>query len=178
VSNSADLIDAVQQEVARQLAELPRQPIARAALSHSRYILTKDLNEAVAVTNAYAPEHLIVQTAHDEQLIDQFNSAASIFVGQWTPESAGDYASGTNHVLPTYGYSKTVSSLSLTDFYRRYTVQQLSAAGMRNIGPAIVTLAEAESLEAHANAVRLRLAALSNNITNDNNTGGDKACLS
>ncbi|MDX1536588.1 histidinol dehydrogenase [Arsukibacterium sp.] len=177
VSDSAVLIDAVQQEVARQLAELPRQAIAAAALSHSRYILTADLEQAVAVTNAYAPEHLIVQTAIDAELIDQFSSAASIFVGQWTPESAGDYASGTNHVLPTYGYSKTVSSLSLTDFYRRYTVQTLSATGMRNIGPAIVTLAEAESLQAHANAVRLRLAALANltadNQTTDNNNSQD-----
>ncbi|GAB58085.1 histidinol dehydrogenase [Rheinheimera nanhaiensis] len=160
VSDSSNLIDAVQAEVNRQLALLPRKDIAAAALSHSRYILTADLAQAVAVTNAYAPEHLIVQTACDDELVEQFNSAASIFVGKWTPESAGDYASGTNHVLPTYGYSKTVSSLSLADFYRRFTVQKLSAQGMRNIGPAIVTLAQAESLDAHANAVRLRLAEL------------------
>tara|TARA_R110002126_G_scaffold43475_12_gene124566 strand:+ start:3529 stop:4845 length:1317 start_codon:yes stop_codon:yes gene_type:complete len=162
VSDSIALIDAVQVEVASQLAQLPRKDIAAAALSHSRYILTADLAQAVEVTNAYAPEHLIVQTAIDDELSEQFNSAASIFVGKWTPESAGDYASGTNHVLPTYGYSKTVSSLSLTDFYRRFTVQKLTAQGMRNIGPAIVTLAEAESLDAHANAVRLRLAELNN----------------
>lgn len=160
VSDSSDLIAAVQVEVASQLSQLPRKDIAEAALSHSRYILTADLAQAVAVTNAYAPEHLIVQTACDDELVAQFNSAASIFVGKWTPESAGDYASGTNHVLPTYGYSKTVSSLSLADFYRRFTVQKLSAQGMRNIGPAIVTLAQAESLDAHANAVRLRLAEL------------------
>ncbi|MBU1309143.1 MAG: histidinol dehydrogenase [Gammaproteobacteria bacterium] len=160
VSDSSGLIAAVQAEVASQLSQLPRKDIAEAALSHSRYILTADLAQAVAVTNAYAPEHLIVQTASDDELVSQFNSAASIFVGKWTPESAGDYASGTNHVLPTYGYSKTVSSLSLTDFYRRFTVQKLSEQGMRNIGPAIVTLAEAESLDAHANAVRLRLAEL------------------
>lgn len=160
VSDSSGLIAAVQAEVASQLSQLPRKDIAQAALSHSRYILTADLAQAVTVTNAYAPEHLIVQTAFDDELIEQFNSAASIFVGKWTPESAGDYASGTNHVLPTYGYSKTVSSLSLADFYRRFTVQKLSAQGMRNIGPAIVTLAEAESLDAHANAVRLRLAEL------------------
>lgn len=160
VSDSSNLIAAVQTEVASQLAQLPRKDIAEAALSHSRYILTADLAQAVAVTNAYAPEHLIVQTACDDELVSQFNSAASIFVGKWTPESAGDYASGTNHVLPTYGYSKTVSSLSLADFYRRFTVQKLSAQGMRNIGPAIVTLAQAESLDAHANAVRLRLAEL------------------
>jgi histidinol dehydrogenase len=162
VSDSAALIDAVKTEVATQLQLLPRKDIASAALSHSRYILTENLAQAVAVTNAYAPEHLIVQTCCDDELTEQFSSAASIFVGQWTPESAGDYASGTNHVLPTYGYSKTVSSLSLSDFYRRYTVQTLSAAGIRNIGPAIITLAEAESLDAHANAVRLRIAALNN----------------
>ena len=160
VSDSAQLISSVQTEVAAQLALLPRKEIASAALNHCRYILTSNLTEAVAVTNRYAPEHLIVQTASDEDLVEQFNSAASIFVGPWTPESAGDYASGTNHVLPTYGYSKTVSSLSLTDFYRRYTVQRLSAQGMRNIGPAIEVLAAAEGLQAHANAVSLRLAAL------------------
>lgn len=147
-------------QLSAQLAALPRKEIAAKALAHSRAILTPDQATAIAVTNAYAPEHLIVQTANAEVLTAQFTSAASIFVGQWTPESAGDYASGTNHVLPTYGYSRTVSSLSLSDFFRRYTVQRLSATGMRNIGPAIVTLAEAESLEAHANAVRLRLAAL------------------
>ncbi|WP_348686235.1 histidinol dehydrogenase [Rheinheimera aquimaris] len=160
VSDSSGLIAAVQAEVASQLSQLPRKDIAQAALSHSRYILTADLAQAVTVTNAYAPEHLIVQTAFDDELVAQFNSAASIFVGKWTPESAGDYASGTNHVLPTYGYSKTVSSLSLADFYRRFTVQKLSEQGIRNIGPAIVTLAEAESLDAHANAVRLRLVEL------------------
>ncbi|SNY46193.1 histidinol dehydrogenase [Arsukibacterium tuosuense] len=173
VSDSAELITMVQAEVAKQLAELPRKAIAEAALSYSRYILTADLKQAVEVTNAYAPEHLIVQTAVDDELVEQFTSAASIFVGQWTPESAGDYASGTNHVLPTYGYSKTVSSLSLTDFYRRYTVQKLSATGMRNIGPAIVTLAEAESLTAHANAVRLRLATLNGSTANNNSPGGE-----
>ncbi|GHG63717.1 histidinol dehydrogenase [Alishewanella longhuensis] len=160
VSDSSTLLDNVEIQLAAQLAALPRKEIAAQALAHSRAILTADLATAVAVTNAYAPEHLIVQTRDASALTEQFDSAASIFVGAWTPESAGDYASGTNHVLPTYGYSRTVSSLSLTDFYRRFTVQQLSAQGMRNIGPAIVTLAEAESLEAHANAVRLRLAAL------------------
>jgi len=160
VSDSAKLIDAVQTAVAQQLATLPRKDIAAAALSHSRYILTADLTQAIAVTNAYAPEHLIVQTSCDDALVEQFTSAASIFVGKWTPESAGDYASGTNHVLPTYGYSKTVSSLSLTDFYRRYTVQKVSPQGMRTIGPAIEILANAEGLQAHANAVTLRLAAI------------------
>jgi len=166
ISDSSTLLDNVEIQLAAQLAALPRGAIAAKALSHSRAILTADLATAVAVTNAYAPEHLIVQTRSAQELTEQFDSAASIFVGEWTPESAGDYASGTNHVLPTYGYSRTVSSLSLTDFYRRFTVQQLSATGMRNIGPAIVTLAEAESLEAHANAVRLRLAALEQSVKN------------
>ena len=160
VSDSAELIQQVQVELALQVSTLPRQAIAKAALQHSRYILTADIQQAVAVTNAYAPEHLIIQTNNAEQLALQFTSAASIFVGAWTPESAGDYASGTNHVLPTYGYSKTLSSLSLVDFYRRYTVQQLTKTGLRNIGPAIVTLAQAEGLDAHAAAVSKRLAVL------------------
>lgn len=168
VSDSQSLIDQVELQLSAQLAALPRKEIAAKALAHSRAILTPDQATAIAVTNAYAPEHLIVQTANAEVLTAQFTSAASIFVGQWTPESAGDYASGTNHVLPTYGYSRTVSSLSLSDFFRRYTVQRLSATGMRNIGPAIVTLAEAESLEAHANAVRLRLAALESAVQEQN----------
>jgi histidinol dehydrogenase len=160
VSDSLALIQQVQADIAKQLSTLARQAIAQAALQHSRYILTTDLQQAVTVTNTYAPEHLIIQTSNAEQLAEQFTSAASIFVGAWTPESAGDYASGTNHVLPTYGYSKTLSSLSLIDFYRRYTVQQLTKAGLNNIGPAIVTLAQAEGLDAHAAAVSIRLAAL------------------
>lgn len=162
VSDSLELLTTAQQQVQQQLLQLPRRDIAAQALQHSRYILTATQDDAVSVTNAYAPEHLIVQTANAEQLAERFTSAGSIFIGQWTPESAGDYASGTNHVLPTYGYSRTVSSLSLADFYRRYTVQQLTADGLRNIGPAIVTLAEAEGLAAHARAVSLRLDVLEN----------------
>lgn len=160
ISTSEALLQQVQQQLAKQLSALPRREIAGAALQHSRMILTDNLDDAVAATNAYAPEHLIVQTRCDASLVEKFNSAGSIFVGKWTPESAGDYASGTNHVLPTYGYSKTVSSLSLQDFYRRFTVQTLSAEGMRNIGPSIEILASAEGLQAHANAVSLRLAAI------------------
>lgn len=160
VTDSQTLLDNTEQQLALQLAELPRRDIAAQALQHSRAILTSNLDSSVAVANAYAPEHLIVQTDNAEALTERFNSAASIFVGVYTPESAGDYASGTNHVLPTYGYSKAVSSLSLTDFFRRYTVQHLSAAGIQALGPTIITLAEAESLAAHANAVRLRLLAL------------------
>jgi len=162
VSNSETLLKSTIEALNDQLLKLPRAIIAKKAIDHSRFILTPDLDSAALVSNLYAPEHLIIQTAEDDQLLGKLTNAASIFVGAWTPESAGDYASGTNHVLPTYGYSRTHSSLGLLDFYRRYTVQTLSAEGMQNIGPAIVTLATAEGLAAHATAVSLRLAALGN----------------
>ncbi|MCT6701451.1 histidinol dehydrogenase [Rheinheimera sp. 4Y26] len=162
VSNSEILLSRTLEQLNVQLAALPRADIARQALGNSRFILTTDLDSAALVSNLYAPEHLIIQTDQDDKLLGKLTNAASIFVGAWTPESAGDYASGTNHVLPTYGYSRTHSSLGLLDFYRRYTVQTLTAQGMQNIGPAIVTLANAEGLAAHANAVSLRLAALTN----------------
>jgi histidinol dehydrogenase len=166
VSNSETLLNNTIEALNEQLLKLPRAIIAKKAIDHSRFILTPDLATAALVSNLYAPEHLIIQTAQDDQLLGKLTNAASIFVGAWTPESAGDYASGTNHVLPTYGYSRTHSSLGLLDFYRRYTVQTLSAQGMQNIGPAIVTLATAEGLAAHANAVSLRLAALGSNAAN------------
>lgn len=162
VSNSETLLNNTIKALNDQLLKLPRAIIAKKAIDHSRFILTPDLDSAALVSNLYAPEHLIIQTAADDKLLGKLTNAASIFVGAWTPESAGDYASGTNHVLPTYGYSRTHSSLGLLDFYRRYTVQTLTAQGMQNIGPAIVTLATAEGLAAHANAVSLRLAALGN----------------
>jgi len=160
VSNSQMLLDKTVQAMNEQIMKLPRAIIAKKAIDHSRFILTPDLETAALVSNAYAPEHLIIQTNDDQQLLPKLTNASSIFVGPWTPESAGDYASGTNHVLPTYGYSRTHSSLSLLDFYRRYTVQTISSEGMRNIGPAIVTLATAEGLTAHANAAKVRLSAL------------------
>lgn len=160
VSPSEALLVNTISELKRQTALLPRAEIAKKALSNSRLILTPDLATAAQVSNQYAPEHLIIQTADDQALLGKLTNAASIFVGPYTPESAGDYASGTNHVLPTYGYSRNHSSLSLADFYRRYTVQTLTAAGMRDLGPTIVKLAKAEGLDAHANAVSFRLAEL------------------
>jgi histidinol dehydrogenase len=160
VSDSEDLMAKTISAMEYQLLKLPRAFIAKKALKHCRFILTRDLDMAVQVSNRYAPEHLIIQTRQDARLLKTLNNAASIFVGPWTPESAGDYASGTNHVLPTYGFSRTYSSLSLLDFYRRYTVQTLSEQGLRAIGPAIVTLAQAEGLGAHAEAVNVRLKAL------------------
>lgn len=160
VSPSEKLLRSVEHELEAQLLVLPRAIIAKKALDHSRFIQVDDLEMAAAVSNLYAPEHLIIQTNQDEKLLPLLKNAASIFVGAWTPESAGDYASGTNHVLPTYGYSRNHSSLSLLDFYRRYTVQKVTAKGLQGIGPAIVTLANAEGLAAHANAVKLRLKTL------------------
>ncbi|MBU3003196.1 histidinol dehydrogenase [Paraglaciecola arctica] len=157
VSNSSDLIQAVQQQVALQLNTLSRKAIAEQAVKHSRYILTENLEQAFEVSNAYAPEHLIVQIENARDSLDKLTNAGSIFVGQWSPESAGDYASGTNHVLPTYGYARNYSSLGLADFMRRYTVQELSYQGLQNIGNAIMDLADAEGLDAHRQAVKLRL---------------------
>lgn len=157
ISNSSDLIEAVKQQVTLQLATLSRREIAEQAVKHSRYILTDNLDQAFEVSNAYAPEHLIIQIENARNSLDKLTNAGSIFVGQWSPESAGDYASGTNHVLPTYGYARNYSSLGLADFMRRYTVQELSYQGLQNIGNAIMDLADAEGLDAHKQAVALRL---------------------
>lgn len=162
VATCANVIKQTQQAIAEQLNALPRADIAKQSIENSRFILAQDLPEAISITNRYAPEHLILQYEDVEKTSGEYTSAGSIFVGQWTPESVGDYASGTNHVLPTYGYSRVVSSLSLLDFYRRYTVQQLSASGLQQLGQTVMTLADAEGLEAHKNAVSIRLAALAN----------------
>ncbi|QFI55075.1 histidinol dehydrogenase [Aeromonas simiae] len=160
VTDSPALADGVQDELARQLAALDRRDIATAALGGSLVLLCRDLDEACAISNAYAPEHLIVQTRAPRALLDKLENAGSIFLGPWTPESVGDYASGTNHTLPTYGYARTCSSLGLADYQRRYTVQELSAEGLKGLGPVVERIAEAEGLGAHKNAVTLRLAVL------------------
>lgn len=157
VSDSKALIEAVKQQVTEQLATLSRKDIAEKAVEHSRYILTDSLEQAFEVSNSYAPEHLIVQIENARDSLGKLTNAGSIFVGKWSPESAGDYASGTNHVLPTYGYARNYSSLGLADFMRRFTVQELSHQGLQNIGNAIMDLADAEGLDAHRQAVALRL---------------------
>nr|WP_189773584.1 histidinol dehydrogenase [Thalassotalea marina] len=157
LSDSASLIDEVNRELKEQVTTLSRKDIAVAALANSRLILTDSIEQACAISNHYAPEHLIVQTDNAEQLLTQLRNAGSIFLGAYTPESAGDYASGTNHVLPTYGYSKVVSSLSLADFSRRFTVQQISQQGLANIADCIKELTDAEGLDAHKRAVTIRL---------------------
>lgn len=157
LSPSPSLLQAVRTALLNQLADLPRADIARQALHASRLIQTRDIAEAIAVSELYAPEHLSLQLAEPTQWLPQLTRAGSIFVGHYTPESGGDYATGTNHVLPTYGFARNYNSLGLVDFYRRYTVQQVSAQGLAALGETITTLAEEEQLQAHARAVTLRL---------------------
>ena len=150
----AAMAQAVADATARQLEALPRAQTAR------RIIVARDLAQCVAISNQYGPEHLIIQTRNARDLVDDITSAGSVFLGDWSPESAGDYASGTNHVLPTYGYTATSSSLGLADFQKRMTVQELTPAGFSALAETIETLAAAEQLTAHKNAVTLRVAAL------------------
>jgi len=147
----------VSQQVTEQLASLPRKEIAAQAVEHSRIFVTKDLNEAIAISNSYAPEHLIIQTEQPRDVLSSIYAAGSVFLGKWSPESAGDYASGTNHVLPTYGMCNSYSSLSLADFTRRFTVQELSFDGLNTLAASICPIAIAEGLDAHARAVTIRL---------------------
>jgi len=157
LTNSEKLIARVADELETQVALLSRREIAEQALKQSRLILTNDMAQAVEVSNRYGPEHLIIQTENAQELLSDLRNAGSIFVGAYTPESAGDYASGTNHVLPTYGYSKVISSLSLADFSRRYTVQEISKTGLTNLSECIIELTDAEGLDAHQRAVTIRL---------------------
>lgn len=160
LSPSPALLDAVEVEVAEQCAALPRAGIAEQALSQSRLIAVSSLAQAVEVSNRYAPEHLILQVTEPRALLDGIESAGSVFLGAWTPESVGDYCSGSNHVLPTYGYARSYSGVSVASFQKQITVQEVSPEGLRAIGPCTATLAAAEQLEAHRRAVTMRLAAL------------------
>ena len=160
VTPSRQLAAKVARETAAQLAALPRADTARQALAHSRIIIADTLAQCVAISNAYAPEHLIVQTAEPRALLPDLDNAGSIFLGAYSPESMGDYASGTNHVLPTYGHTKTHSSLGLTDFSKRMTVQELSPQGFAALAETVELMATAEQLDAHKNAVSVRLATL------------------
>jgi len=160
ITTSRRLAAAVAAEVDAQKAKLSRRDTVEAALAHSSIIVVDDLDAAVAISNDYAPEHLILQVEQPRRLLDGVEAAGSVFLGPWSPESVGDYCSGTNHVLPTYGYARRSSSLGVGDFLRSMTVQELSADGLRNIGPVAETLAELEGLDAHARAVGTRLEAL------------------
>jgi histidinol dehydrogenase len=160
LSPSSSLLDKVSVEVERQCAALPRGAIAEQALVQSRLIEVESLKQAMEVSNRYAPEHLILQTAAARDLLELVESAGSVFVGAWTPESLGDYCSGSNHVLPTYGYARSYSGVSVASYQKQITVQEADPNGLRAIGPCAATLAAAEQLEAHRRAVTLRLTAL------------------
>ena len=160
--NSERIIEKTQQALTEQLAKLSRKDTAEQALANSSLILVDSVEQAFAVSAQYGPEHLILQLADAQPYLNLVKNAGSVFVGDYTPESAGDYASGTNHVLPTYGYSATYSSLNLLDFFRTYTVQTISKNGLRELSKAILPLAAAEGLDAHANAVSIRLEAMNN----------------
>lgn len=157
ITTDEALLDKVQVEVEKQLAVLPRKEIASKALDNSKFILVRDLDEAVDITNAYAPEHLILAIRNCNDIADRISHAGSVFLGKYSCESAGDYASGTNHTLPTKGYAKAYSGLCLDSFIRKMTFQELSEEGIRQIGRAVEVMAAAESLDAHKNAMTVRL---------------------
>lgn len=160
VTTSVALAEATVLELERQMQRLGRESTLRESIDHSRIIVVDALETAFEVSNAYAPEHLIVQTEHARRWLPKIQNAGSVFLGTWTPETMGDYCSGTNHVLPTYGFARAYSGLSMTDFMKRMTIQELTADGLRDLGPTAITIAELEGLDAHANAVQVRLAHL------------------
>lgn len=160
ITTSEEMVRQVEEQVGLQLEQLPRREIARQALDNSMVILVKDTAEAMELSNVYAPEHLIIATQDWETLAEKVVNAGSVFLGNYACESAGDYASGTNHTLPTHGYATAYSGVNLDSYNRKITFQHLSAEGVRNIGPAVETMAENESLTAHRNAMSVRLKAL------------------
>jgi histidinol dehydrogenase len=160
VTVSTELAEAVKAEVERQLSALPRRDIAARSIAESRVIVVPDLETALDVSNRYAPEHLILQVETPRRWLARVRNAGSVFLGAWTPETMGDYCSGTNHVLPTYGHARAYSGLGVPDFVKRITVQEVTPAGLADLGRTARTLARLESLDAHANAVTVRLDAI------------------
>lgn len=157
ITTSEMMLDEIIAEIKSQLEVLPRKQIAVKALENSKFVLVHDTADAMAISNAYAPEHLIIATADYKELSEEVVNAGSVFLGQYACESAGDYASGTNHTLPTHGYAKAYNGVNLDSYCRKITFQHLSRQGVDSIGQAVVTMAENEQLEAHANAMRVRL---------------------
>ena len=160
VTTSEKFLGEVEYEVQHQLSRLPRWQIAEKSLENSKLFLVKDMDEAIEMVNEYAPEHLIIETKDYMDLAEKVVNAGSVFLGAYTPESAGDYASGTNHTLPTNGYAKAYSGVSLDSFIRKITFQEINREGIQNIGPAIEVMASNEHLDAHKNAVSVRLNSL------------------
>jgi len=157
ITTSSDMLIKIKEEVEHQLTLLPRREIASKSLANSKLILVHDLDEAIAISNAYAPEHLIIETQNYYELAEKVTNAGSVFLGSYSPESAGDYASGTNHTLPTKGYAKAYSGVSLDSFVRKITFQELTPKGISTIGPVIQEMAANEQLDGHKNAVTVRL---------------------
>jgi histidinol dehydrogenase len=160
VTTSSALAAATVAEIEAQMHKLGRIDTLRQSIEHARLFVVDTLDAAIEISNTYAPEHLILQVTNARDWLPKVRNAGSVFLGAWTPETMGDYCSGTNHVLPTYGFAKAYSGLSLHDFLKRMTVQELTSDGLRELGPTAITLAALEGLDAHANAVRVRLAAL------------------
>jgi histidinol dehydrogenase len=157
ICNDASMIEKVGQAVETQLNLLPRKSIAQQALDNSKSILVSNMDEAMLISNQYAPEHLIIAADQAEALAAQVINAGSVFLGHYTPESAGDYASGTNHTLPTNGHARAYSGVSVDSFVKKVTFQQITKEGIQQVGPTVITMAEAEGLDAHANAVKIRI---------------------
>jgi histidinol dehydrogenase len=160
IADDRALLEASVRALRRQLGELPRKKIAAESLAHARVILVSSIDEAVAISNAYAPEHLILNVEAPRRWLENVGNAGSVFLGPWSPESVGDYCSGTNHVLPTYGHARAWSGVSVASFVKQITVQELTSEGLRAIGSCTATLARAEGLHAHERAVTRRLALL------------------
>jgi len=160
VTTSSALAEATATQLETQMQRLGRADTLRKSIEHARLVVVDTIDTAIEVSNAYAPEHLILQVANARDWLPKVRNAGSVFLGVWTPETMGDYCSGTNHVLPTYGFARAYSGLSLHDFVKRMTVQELTSDGLRELGPTAITLAALEGLDAHANAVRIRLAHL------------------
>lgn len=160
VTTSEEIVEPVVKAVQEQLEKLPRKEITEKALLHSRIIVLKDDAEVIRFTNQYAPEHLIIQTNNYDFISDQITNAGSVFMGAYTPESAGDYASGTNHTLPTNGYARSYSGVNLDSFIKKITFQEITKEGIRNLGNTIEVMAAGEQLDAHRNAVTIRLSSL------------------
>ena len=157
VTTNKNILNDVEEEIYKQLKDLPRQEIAQVAIQNSKLIFVETEKTALSLINEYGPEHFIVCSKNEDYFVDGIQNAGSIFIGNYTPESAGDYASGTNHTLPTNGYSKSYSGVNLDSFLKAMTFQKISNEGIQNIGKAIEIMAEAEGLQAHKNAVSLRL---------------------
>jgi len=164
VSTSAQMVEQVQQELEIQLALLPRKEIAAQALEHSQAIVVKEMEEAIALVNEYAAEHLIISCKEEDAIAGKIVNAGSIFLGNYSPESVGDYASGTNHTLPTNGFAKAYSGVSVDSFVKKITYQKLTKEGLQQIGKTVELMAAAEGLDAHKNAVSVRLAVIENNF--------------